>query len=719
MPSDQMPDDARLTAYALGELDPADAAAVEQQLATDPAARATVEQVRATAGVLEDALAAEAGGDAAGIADRATTGRVGFGRGRVLAFAAAAVLLGGGLAIGILATGGIGSNKQVALSARSAEAKDSAVADAVAEARSRHGRMMFSADEDLSLGEQPSPVANERNPELLAQQHAMRQALRSLEPSKVPASPAPDARLRGDVAGVATDEFGAMADDHVAPKVMVEHLVPIERDAGPFSRDAYDRIVDNPFISPAESPLSTFGVDVDTASYANVRRYLNDGQLPPPDAVRIEEMINSFKYGYEAPQSLEEPLAVKLDVASAPWNPEHRLVRVALQAYENQAERPAANLVFLVDISGSMSSPDKLGLVKQGLRTLVAGLDDKDTVAIVAYAGNSGLVLPATSGNDQATLLAAIDRLDSGGSTNGAAGIFLAYQQARAHFIDGGINRVILATDGDFNVGTTDTGSLTRLVEEQAKTGVFLSVLGFGRGNLNDAMMEQISNNGDGFYAYIDGPAEADRVLSERMLSTVQAVAKDVKLQVEFNPGQVAAYRLIGYANRLLADRDFADDTKDAGDVGAGHQVTAFYEIVPAGVEFADGTPGPTTLKYQSEKEAVASNELLTVKLRWKQPDEAKEQGTSDLREFPLIDAGGTFEEADPDFQFAATVAAFGMLLRDSEHKGSLTWAELLELTAFLDALKDMEHSNPELTRREDYRFLVERAAALAEPAGD
>ena len=483
----------------------------------------------------------------------------------------------------------------------------------------------------------------------------------------------------------------------------------------PVDREDYGHLVEQDFVSPLESPLSTFSVDVDTASYANVRRFLNDGELPPADAVRIEEMVNYFEYDYPKPDGgAGVPFAADVAVVDSPWSG-NQLVRIGLQATEpNAAERKGANLVFLVDVSGSMQSPDKLPLVQHGLRTLAAGLDERDSVAIVAYAGTSGVVLPPTNGGETEAITDAIDRLAAGGSTAGAAGITDAYDLARANFRQGGINRVVLATDGDFNVGTSDTGSLVRLVEERAKGGIYLTALGFGRGNLNDHMMETVTNQGDGTYAYVDSEQEADRVLGERLLSTVQTVAKDVKVQVEFNPAAVASYRLIGYANRIMPDRDFADDTKDAGDVGVGHQVTALYEIVPAG----DASAEPATdLKYQiptTRRADADPSELATIKLRWKAPDAPKEQGTSELAEFVVKDGNTSFAEADENTRFAALVAGFGMLLRDSEHAGDLTWPGLVELTAYLDALKLDDHAEPEAARREEFQFLVERAAALA-----
>lgn len=443
--------------------------------------------------------------------------------------------------------------------------------------------------------------------------------------------------------------------------------------------DRYDRLVENPFRAVKDQPLSTFSIDVDTASYANVRRFLlSEGRLPPPDAVRIEELINYFDYDYAGPEG-DVPFAAHIEAAGCPWQEGHRLVRIGLKGKEIESDqRPPSNLVFLLDVSGSMNSPDKLPLLKEGMKLLARQLRDSDRVAIVVYASAEGLALPSTSGAERETIIAALDQLQAGGSTAGGAGIELAYRIAQENFIEGGVNRVLLCTDGDFNVGTTSTADLERMVEEKATSGVFLSVLGFGRGNLNDSMMETISNKGNGNYAYIDRINEARKVLIEQMSGTLVAIAKDVKIQVEFNPAQVAAYRLIGYENRILAAEDFNDDKKDAGEIGAGHTVTALYEVVPAG-ETAD-LPSVDPLRYQvparPRDEESARGELLTLKLRYKAPD----GDTSSLLEFPLVDQGKPFGAASLDFQFAAAVASFGMLLRDSQHKGTATYDAVLEI---------------------------------------
>ncbi|RJP30499.1 MAG: VWA domain-containing protein [Phycisphaerales bacterium] len=448
------------------------------------------------------------------------------------------------------------------------------------------------------------------------------------------------------------------------------------------TRPSYAPAAHNPFKRVSDEPLSTFSIDVDTASYANVRRHLNDGLLPPPDAVRVEEMVNYFNYDYPIPGQ-QHPFSVTVDVAETPWMPEHRLVRIGLKGYEmTYDQRPASNLVFLLDVSGSMNQPNKLPLVKESLRMFAEQLDQYDRVAMVVYAGASGLVLDSTTADNQQVIIDALDRLEAGGSTNGGAGIELAYSIATKNFIEDGTNRVILATDGDFNVGTTSRGDLQRLIEEKAKSGVFLSVLGFGYDNLQDDTLETLADKGNGNYAYIDTLGEARKVLVDQMDATINTIAKDVKIQVEFNPAAVAAYRLIGYENRVLAARDFNDDAKDAGEIGAGHTVTALYEIVPAEQESelaAAGVPAVDPLKYQAAKglaPAADSGELLTVKLRYKQPD----GDVSELVEQPVVDAGLTLEDAPADFAFAAAVASFGMLLRGSPYAADWTYDAVYEL---------------------------------------
>lgn len=499
------------------------------------------------------------------------------------------------------------------------------------------------------------------------------------------------------------ETVGALAKSEMAPAPASLPAVADEAEA--FNTESYDRIDENPFLEVRQNPLSTFSVDVDTASYANVRRFLTGGAMPPKDAVRIEEMVNYFTYHYSPPTD-DVPFAVHTEVAGCPWQPEHRLLRIALKGREmDWANRPASNLVFLIDVSGSMDDPAKLPLLKSAVHLLVDKLDENDRVAMAVYAGSAGLVLPSTSGLYKETILAALDHLEAGGSTNGGSGIQLAYNVAREKFLEGGTNRVILCTDGDFNVGTTDQGSLTRLIEDQAKSGVFLSVLGFGSGNLKDSTMEKLADRGNGNYAYIDTINEARKVLVEQLGGTLITIAKDVKLQLEFNPGHVAAYRLIGYENRLLRAEDFNNDKKDAGEIGAGHTVTAFYELVPSGSEVASsGTVDD--LKYQRAGEstgAAASDELLTLKLRYKEP----EGDSGKLIESVVKDADEPYAHASEDFRFATAVAGFGLLLRDSQHKGDLTLAAVEELA-------EAGRGTDESGYRAEFIELVKRARGLA-----
>jgi Ca-activated chloride channel family protein len=445
--------------------------------------------------------------------------------------------------------------------------------------------------------------------------------------------------------------------------------------AGSPNTESYAHQADNDFLDVAVHPLSTFAMDVDTAAYSNLRRFIAQGQRPPIDAVRIEEMVNYFAYEDEPPVN-GDAFAARVEVGPAPWRPGHRLVRIGLKAREpDAAARPAVNLVFLVDVSGSMDEPAKLPLVQQSLRLLAARLDARDRVAIVVYAGAAGLVLPSTPGNQESAIRAAIDRLQAGGSTDGGAGIELAYAIAGRHFMPGGVNRVVLATDGDFNAGITDQGSLVRLVQQKAKQGVFLTALGFGTGNYKDSTLELLANRGNGNYAYIDSLSEARRALVEQMDATLLTVAKDAKIQVEFNPAQVKSYRLIGYENRLLRAEEFADDKKDGGEVGAGQTVTALYEVVPA----VEHVTAQDDLRYQTRRGrtgAAGSGELLHLKVRYQEPDGVH----SRLLEWPVADSHAAIEDLSADFRFSAAVAGFGMLLRESPHRGQATLDQVLEL---------------------------------------
>jgi Ca-activated chloride channel family protein len=454
-----------------------------------------------------------------------------------------------------------------------------------------------------------------------------------------------------------------------------------------FDTATYDHVSENPFLQAASNPLSTFSIDVDTASYSNVRRFINSGSLPPKDAVRVEEMINYFSYDYREPEG-DKPFSIDLDATACPWDASHRLLRIGLKGRDVATEnRPASNLVFLLDVSGSMMPAERLPLVKQAMRLLVEKLTEKDRVAIVIYAGGSGLALPSTTGDRKETILRALEDLKAGGSTNGAEGIELAYKVAADNFIKGGVNRVILATDGDFNIGVTNQGDLIRLIEEKAKSGVFLSVLGVGTDNLKDSTMQKLADKGNGNYAYLDSLDEARKVLVQQVNGTLMTIAKDVKIQVEFNPTRVASYRLIGYEKRMLRKEDFNNDKVDAGEIGAGHTVTALYEIVPAGTGAADpsaSVPPVDPLKYQApnsasvattEEDPKLSQEMVTVKLRYKKPD----GDTSELTERSFVDNGSRFENATPDLKFVAAVAEFGMILRDSAHKGKGTIGSVIE----------------------------------------
>ena len=467
-----------------------------------------------------------------------------------------------------------------------------------------------------------------------------------------------------------------------------------------FNTAAYDHLTENTFLVAKDNPLSTFSIDVDTASYANVRRFIEGGSLPPPDAVRLEELINYFPYDYAPPTPESgKAFATHLEVAACPWAPEHRLVRIGIKGREVATDkRPASNLVFLIDVSGSMEPPERLPLIKRAMSMMVEHLTENDRVAIVTYAGNSGLALPSTAGDHKDAILNALDHLEAGGSTNGASGITLAYKVAKQNFIKGGTNRVILATDGDFNVGVTSQGDLIRLIQDEAKSGVFLSALGVGTDNYKDSTMQKLADKGNGNYNYIDRLEEARKVLVEQMSGTLLTIAKDVKIQVEFNPAVVAAYRLIGYEKRMLRKEDFNDDKIDAGEIGAGHSVTALYEVVPLGQPLPGASPSVDALKYgapvldaaakpedgkvadvDAAKKTEASPEMLTVKMRHKAPDaEASERSYEEA----LIDHGtpDDFAKASVDFRFAAAVADFGLVLRDSPYKGNATLGAASEM---------------------------------------
>ncbi len=503
------------------------------------------------------------------------------------------------------------------------------------------------------------------------------------------------------VVGYGTQKMVSLcgAVGHVTPGIMASRMY-----ADGMNAEEYKEIAENNFKTVSESPLSTFSIDVDAASYSNMRRYINKGELPPADAIRTEELINYFSYDYPQPTG-NDPVKITTEVGACPWNVKHRLVRIGLKAKEIPTDKlPVSNLVFLIDVSGSMYGPQRLGLVQSSLKLLVNNLRDEDRVAIVVYSGSAGEKLPSTSGSDKQKIREAIDELTAGGSTAGGAGIKLAYKIAKQNFVKGGNNRIILCTDGDFNVGVSSDEGLEKLIEQERKSGVFLTVLGYGMGNYKDSKMQVLAEKGNGNHAYIDNLQEANRVLVNEFGATMHTVAKDVKLQIEFNPSQVQAYRLIGYESRLLKDEDFNNDAKDAGEMGAGHTVTAFYEVVPAGIK-SDFTGKVDDLKYQKTKPTPAatnnSKELLTVKLRYKAPD----GNTSKKIEQPLIDDNK--EKVSSDFRFASAVAMFGQLLRDSDFKGDATYDKVISLAkTSLD--------NDEKGYRREFIRLAETAEGLA-----
>jgi Ca-activated chloride channel family protein len=646
-------DDPKLTAYALDELSGAEKTEMETAIASSPEAQEFVRELRLFSGNLRAEYDAERESYPIAHANIVPLEQVDepWSISRRLALAAGIALCAclGALAIGTVKRGGLGNPA---------------------------GRQLAGGPSGATTEMMQSPV------------EAIDQAMPLPEEEPPPPPPA-DAREVGKVAAapLATENFAARATPQAkqapasAPVAIDNFNVPGQQ---PFNTARYGNIEENPFLAAASNPLSTFSIDVDTASYSNLRRFIENGSLPPKDAVRVEEMINYFTYDYPPPND-NLPFSINLDAASCPWAPAHRLVRIGLKGREMPNEkRPASNLVFLLDVSGSMMPANRLPLIRQALRLLVDKLGENDRVAIVVYSGASGLALTSTTGDHKEQILAALENLQAGGSTNGAQGIELAYQTVAEHFIKGGVNRVILATDGDFNIGTTSEGDLVRLIQEKAKGGVFLSVLGVGDDNLNDSMMQKLADKGNGNYAYLDSLDEARKVLVQQINGTLVTIAKDVKIQVEFNPARVASYRLIGYEKRMLRKEDFNNDKIDAGEIGAGHTVTALYEVVPTGSEPnpAASMPPVDPLKYQPNPAAVATSlgkpgspELLTVKLRYKQP----EGDTSKLLERPFIDNGAPFASAAPDLKFAAAVAEFGMILRDSEYKGNGTLGAVAE----------------------------------------
>ena len=715
-------DDVELTAYALGEGSPAQRRRIERELQAHPERRADVDAIRALAARLETELANEPS-IALTDSQRQTIldapakapGRLArFPWPKAAEFAAVAAV------VTLLFGGAFWFST-----------------------RSLHRDLLARLDEkgEMAVGQDDSvSLQLERLEELPADPRFVAEAEVVLPPMDVPAEPPEIVDFAAaPVKGLAMDLDGATVRTAPARPIPPAASAPVpapkksparksERrqrpnvaaygGAGDFFDASFQRLEDaesyapirgNAFLRVADEPLSTFSIDVDTAAYANVRRFLRAGRLPPPDAVRIEEMVNYFPYAYEPPAG-DEPIAVHLESAACPWNPAHVLVRIALKGQAlDAAARPPCNLVFLVDVSGSMDSDNKLPLVKKSLRLLARQLAPEDRVSIVVYASATGLVLPATPAGDFAAIDDALERLQAGGGTAGGAGIRLAYDEALRNFRPGGNNRVVLCTDGDFNVGIVDSDELAAFIAERAQKGVFLTILGFGMGNYKDDRLETLSNRGNGNYAYVDSFSEARKTLVEQAAGTLFAVAKDVKLQVEFNPARFQAYRLVGYENRLLAKEDFNDDRKDAGELGAGHAVTAFYELVPVGAESA---PGVDPLKYQppeeppaakKKKTAAASPEWLTVKLRCKLPKETRSRKI----EIPFVGEAVPFESASADFRFAAGVAAAGYLLRGDPAVGDRTFDDVVRWTA------EAAGADPHGYRRE-FIDLLRNAAALA-----
>jgi Ca-activated chloride channel homolog len=702
------PDDPKWTAYVLGELNDAERVQVEKELESSAVAREVVEEIRLATDLLKHEFTHE---QAVGLAPeqrRVITSTAAPQRVRpMFRWAGVAASVAAGLLI--VATLSVPSLQ------RSREATPvplTAIAP-VSEAQPAESERYYRRNTETAIGirekeESARKTAHVAGASPQGQQGQQGQGL-IVEPTQglivEPTIVAPQGvGTLGRLQDSATYRYAPLPVPSATPGSAGVGRAPADRvDRPQPNTEAYDFISDNPFMRVTQDPLATFSIDVDTASYANIRRFLSMNQLPPKDSVRIEEMINYFNYDYPSPTG-QHPIAAYTEVAAAPWKPEHRLVRIGIKGKDiDIAKRPPSNLVFLVDVSGSMATPEKLPMLKSAMKLMVEKLGEGDHVAIVTYAGASGVHLRSTSGDKKQVINSAIDALNSGGSTNGGAGILLAYETAMSNFIRGGTNRVILATDGDFNVGVTNQGDLTRLIEEKAQSGVFLSVLGFGMGNYKDSTLEKLADKGNGNYAYIDTLNEARKVLVEEMSGTLLTIAKDVKIQVEFNPAEVNAYRLIGYENRALRHQDFNDDKKDAGDMGASQTVTALFEVVPRGVEVE--ISAVDQLKYQEralDTRRAANGEILNVRIRYKDPD----GNTSQLMETPVIDRRTAFNNASTDFRFAAAVASFGMVLRDSPHKGQSTMDSVIEIA-------EKSRGADKNGYRDEFVQLVRKARAL------
>jgi Ca-activated chloride channel family protein len=740
--------EARLTAYALNDpgLSPTDRREVEAQIAADTATRRAVEETRRLAQLLTAGLAAEQAAlpaePAVTIPAPERTTRTNKSWAKAFVAAAAVVIAVGGSYVAVTewqkqrdsdhrsfaaAQSARNAASEADRSRFSAEGRTPSSTTAASMARAEAQRRAEMAQAGAGGGREAAPgeaFSPAMPPAPASKKAAGRPGFGAagggLAPGGIPGPPAgplapggPPAKGRSLKDGSPRD--GApTADLPPTPPAAADPKpdaprpgeVPSKEEGALGQSDWHPAFIENNFTRvEGLNALSTFGVDVDTASYSIVRKYLTSGQLPPANAVRLEEMVNYFPYA-DKPPAGDDPFAVTVEVADCPWEPAHRLARLGLKAKPiANDKRPPSNLVFLIDVSGSMDAPERLPLVKAGLKLLVSQLGENDRVAMVVYAGTTGLVLDSTPATQKDKIVNVLDRLEAGGSTNGSGGIQQAYEVAAAHFIKGGTNRVILCTDGDWNVGTTSTDALVKLIEEKRKTGVYLSAFGFGMGNLRDEMLVRLADKGNGNYAYIDSPKEAHKAFVEQIGGTLVTVAKDVKVQVEFNPAVIQSYRLLGYEKRILAAKDFHDDTKDAGEMGAGHVVTALYELVPV------GAPDPVLgtgdkLRYQKDptpREPLKPDEAFLVKMRHKKPD----ADTSTERRQVVKNKTVEYAKASEDFQFAAAVASFAMLLKDSPYKGHSNYGLVLELA---EAAKKHDPSG----YRAEFVDLVKKAKALA-----